>query len=479
MRRVTELKLSKEGHQRLVKQILGDETYALRARRESAGLTVEAAADSAVLEKLGSDPVFFATLILGLQHAPYQKDFLNTTSKRVVLRWPRQSGKSRSLAAYSIWFAATHPATNTLIVAPSWRQSSYLHGIIQGLLDASPRKIRRALIKKRTRTITQFRNESKIMALPNSAHLLRGFTTSLIILDEAAFFNNDEDMFLNILPPMLSTTGGTMVVSSTPWGRNTQFYRINNDPSWQILHVTWKEPAEAGIYTTEWSKEVEKIRETSPMTYQTEYEAEFTEDVDTWLTQDILAKSCNLNVEYMGLNDDAKGELYAGLDLAEVVDYCAFAVVRKNGRQIDLIHMHRFPLKEKIVSVLGYINILCQKWKSIGAVYVDNTKQGKYIINDMNEVGIPNPVGINFSTESKQEMAQILRERLTDGKLRLPFDRSLLNELNVEQYQLTKTGKIAFSHLSGTHDDRFWALALATYAATKEVLPQRPIVRSA
>jgi len=99
------------------------------------------------------------------------------------------------------------------------------------------------------------------------------------------------------------------------------------------------------------------------------------------------------------------------------------------------------------------------------------------LIDEMKEVGIQNPVGINFSTESKQEMAQILRERLSEGRLRIPFDRSLLNELNVEQYQLTKTGKIAFSHLSGTHDDRFWALALATYAATKEALPQRPIAR--
>jgi phage terminase large subunit-like protein len=479
MRRVAGLKLSAEGHQKLVEQILSDETYALRVRRESEGLTVEAAADGAVTERLGSDPVFFSTLILGLQHAPYQKEFLNTTSKRVVLRWPRQSGKSRSLAAYSIWFAAAHPATNTLIVAPSWRQSSNLHGTIQGLLDASPRKIRRALLAKRTRTITQFRNGSRIIALPNSANLLRGYTTSLIILDEAAFFNNDEDMFLNVLPPMLATTSGTMIVASTPWGRNTQFYRINNDPSWQILHVTWKEPAEAGIYTSEWVQEVEKIRETYPMTYQMEYEAEFTEDVDTWLTQDLLAKSCDLNVSYKDFGDDAKGEFYAGLDLAEVVDYSALAVVRRNGRQLDLIHMHRFPLKEPLVSVLGYVNILCQKWKSIGAVYVDNTKHGKYILHDMNQVGIPNPVGVNFSTDSKQEMAQIMRDRLADGKLRMPYDRSLLNELNVEQYQLTKTGKIAFSHLSGTHDDRFWALALATYAATKEVLPQRPIARSA
>ncbi len=186
-----------------------------------------------------------------------------------------------------------------------------------------------------------------------------------------------------------------------------------------------------------------------------------------------------MNIAYVGFDEDAKGEFYAGLDLAEVVDHSAFAVVRKKGKEIDLVHMHRFPLKEELGTVLGYIKILSQKWQSIGAVYVDNTKHGKYILSDMKEVGIPNPIGVNFSTDSKQEMAQIMRDRLADGKLRMPYDRSLLNELNVEQYQLTKTGKIAFSHLSGTHDDRFWALALATYAATKEVLPQRPIARSA
>jgi len=37
------------------------------------------------------------------------------------------------------------------------------------------------------------------------------------------------------------------------------------------------------------------------------------------------------------------------------------------------------------------------------------------------------------------------------------------------QYELTKTGKITYSHPEGTHNDRFWALAL--YAAEKEAPP--------
>ena len=69
------------------------------------------------------------------------------------------------------------------------------------------------------------------------------------------------------------------------------------------------------------------------------------------------------------------------------------------------------------------------------------------------------------------EMAQLLKQRLQEGVLRIPYDRSLLDELNTEKYELTKIGKITYSHPEGTHDDRFWALALAIYAAEKEAPP--------
>ena len=73
----------------------------------------------------------------------------------------------------------------------------------------------------------------------------------------------------------------------------------------------------------------------------------------------------------------------------------------------------------------------------------------------------------------------VLYAVLQEGILRTPYDRDLLDELNVERYQLTKTGKIALDHPEGTHDDRFWALALAVYAAeTASPTPSRPIART-
>ena len=76
------------------------------------------------------------------------------------------------------------------------------------------------------------------------------------------------------------------------------------------------------------------------------------------------------------------------------------------------------------------------------------------------------------------EMAHLLKQHMAEGTLRIPYDRELLDELNIEQYELTKTGKIIYSHPEGTHDDRFWALALAIYSDEQIQPKSKPIGRT-
>ena len=65
---------------------------------------------------------------------------------------------------------------------------------------------------------------------------------------------------------------------------------------------------------------------------------------------------------------------------------------------------------------------------------------------------------------------------MTEKRLHIPYDSQLIAELNTERYELTKDGKIRFSHPEGTHDDRFWALALATYATRTQQTPKLWII---
>jgi hypothetical protein len=77
-----------------------------------------------LLEKTKDDPVAFGRRFLGFQALPYQERVLTDKSKRIAVRMSRQAGKTTTIAVRGIWFAATHPRTLSLIVAPSLRQSN-------------------------------------------------------------------------------------------------------------------------------------------------------------------------------------------------------------------------------------------------------------------------------------------------------------------------------------------------------------------
>ena len=109
-------------------------------------------------------------------------------------------------------------------------------------------------------------------------------------------------------------------------------------------------------------------------------------------------------------------------------------------------------------------------------VRVDSTNQD-YIVEDMKNSGIDNVEGVRFSLPRKEEMATLLKQRMVNSQFWYPYFTwskpcigEWVTELNVERFELRKDGSIALNHPSGTHDDVFWATALALYG-TVEMKP--------
>ena len=113
------------------------------------------------------DPVVFARDFFGFYAKDYQAAFLRDNSKRIVLRWSRQSGKTTALALRSIWFALRFSKTLTLIVAPTLRQSMIVSDRIQDFLWSLPEHVQSELVDRFQRTTIRFENGSRIVALPN------------------------------------------------------------------------------------------------------------------------------------------------------------------------------------------------------------------------------------------------------------------------------------------------------------------------
>ncbi|MEM2293176.1 MAG: terminase family protein [Nitrososphaerota archaeon] len=416
--------------------------------------------------ELPNDPVEFVIKLFNFKPTLYQEKLLRDNSKRIVVRMCRQAGKTTTIALRAIWFAVTHPRTLTLIVAPSLRQSMIMMDRVQNFLMTMPKEVRRNIIAKMQRTVIWFKNGSQIVALPCSVHLLRGYTAHQVLMDEANFFRDDETVIYNVVYPMLATTDGILIMSSTPWGKDSVFYRACNDPNYSKHVVTWREVVEAGLVKPEF---IEEMRRALPLErFQREFEAQFVEDVDSYFTQDLIAKCIDSELEYYDFESYPEGEFYVGVDFGKHYDYSVVAVVERIDDVLKLVHCHQFPLETSYASIIGYVKTICDRWKNVISVYADQTGVGEYIVEDMNNAGIPNVNGIVLTAQLKQEILGYMKQLMQNGKLFIPYDSDLITEINVEKFELSKSGQIKFSHPEGTHDDMLWALALAVYASKSQ-----------
>ena len=123
------------------------------------------------------------------------------------------------------------------------------------------------------------------------------------------------------------------------------------------------------------------------------------------------------------------------------------------------------PPETSYASVIGYIKLICDKLQRVEKVFADQTGVGEYIVEEMENAHIRAAIeGIMLSLPKKQEILGYMKNLMEQQALALYYDTDLFAEINVERFELTKTGQIQFSHPEGTHDDRLLALALAVYA---------------
>ena len=209
-------------------------------------------------------------------------------------------------------------------------------------------------------------------------------------------------------------------------------------------------------------------------------EADWAENENVWLTQALITQCIDHTLDYTGFETEVNGNFYAGLDLGKHQDPSVLAIVRRgNNKKSALSTYNVFPLETPYASIIGYVKTISDRWQTIQKILVDQSGVGDYITEDMTNTGLDNTEGVTFTQESKQEMAQWLKQSMTEKRLFIPYDSELIAELNLERYELTKDGKIKLSHPQGTHDDRFWALALAAYAARTQPSPKLWVISKA
>ena len=208
------------------------------------------------------------------------------------------------------------------------------------------------------------------------------------------------------------------------------------------------------------------------------------------------------DIEYLDPYTRQRGAFYLGVDLGKKRDNTVVAGIETLNNQLYLRLCHVFPLDTPYTTVIGFIHRLQTNWNTIKTIALDKTGVGEYIHEDMKNTGIRNLTGVTFTQQTKEAMAASLREQMRKATclkcgwtgtinpttpnthcpkgchtphhpqtltphLHIPYDPETLNQLNTPTYSLTKTGRLQLTHPENTHDDTFWAIALATHQTTQ------------
>ena len=195
--------------------------------------------------------------------------------------------------------ALYHLGSLILILAPAERQAKELFSKVAAAyrtlgLASLPTDSYRKLGLELT-------NRSRIEALPGTEKTVRGFSgADLLIVDEAA---RVADELYYAVRPMLAVSGGTMILLSTPFGRQGVFYEEwTGDRPWE----RYKVPASQCPRIPESFLE-EESEALGPWWFQQEYGCEFMDTVDQVFATEAVERAMRSDIKPLILGGGSSG----------------------------------------------------------------------------------------------------------------------------------------------------------------------------
>ncbi|MFZ5985527.1 MAG: terminase large subunit domain-containing protein [Bacillota bacterium] len=417
----------------------------------------------------------------------YQIDFLEKVyqNSRVVVVKSRRIGITYAAAVFSFVMAVIY-GKKILSIFPSLRQTIKFMEYIEVMwLNTNANvEFEKGFEVRNTKTELAFSNGGEIIALPNNPETVRGFGADWVIIDEAAHFQNINEIWNSVLPSI--SRGGNIVLISTPRGASGLFYEKYNSDDYEKLNIQWMDCPDFE------NKVIEEIKSDLPEDiFQQEYSCCFLQDEDSYfpfsLTTPCIGETENLRVEYSdkysisyGIDIGRKRDLTAiigvmRIDCVNEKD-CINKLLRKDKESESKFYVvHNEVLKKtEYEKQLAYISSLIEK-TSPKQVLIDQTGIGSMMAEILlKKYGNGRITPITFTMGNKNDMMVWLRKSFENRDIIIPNDDNLLNSLRSIKRENTATGiKYDINRNDSIgHADESIALAMALYSFKKKSEPR-------
>ena len=428
---------------------------------------------------------YFARNFLGVTAYPWQHMFwrkIETHTKRLVVCTPRQIGKSIGCAVFALKAALfnTFPAgvdnkTRVGIVSATDEQSKKLMDEIRRIMDVGDDHVEKITGGKHkhyftgqidnsqqaanNKTAITFKNGNTIVCLPPTKKI-KGHSFAYVFVDEAAFVEHD-DVFFEYIEPTVSQTNGYIIMTSTPNGQQGFFFDVFDPDDRRPTH----EYDRLWLHWTMINNEEHKQRikdkkkfyeETGrEKKFQQEYDALFTSQVGAYFDSQDVDNAISTEMRKL---DYYKGECTMGVDFGMVNSNTAITISAKEGDTIKLLYDHVYPPGQDMDLVQDILSLM-RKFGCVNVV-VDDCPEGHYLIQDMENRGVP-IIRMSFVRE-KIEKYSAFRANLRQGLIKFYRNDVLTSQMKgLQEIETPNTTRI--TKPSSGKDDLIDSFVMSCY----------------
>lgn len=345
--------------------------------------------------KCAEDPIYFIeryvkiiTLDKGfvsINLYPFQRQAIRdiNENRKVILKAGRQLGKTTMVVGYILWYILFNQDKFVAILANKAPTAREILSRIKIAYEALPLWIQQG-VKVWNKGDIELENNCRVMATSTASSAIRGFSISLLYLDEFAFVpsNIAEEFFTSVYPTISSGTSSKILISSTPNGMN-HFYKmwteaVEGHNGFKHIEANWRQVPGRD---QKWADEQRRVL--GDQKYYQEVETEFMGSSGTLISAaglKTLAFVTPLSKTESGIciyDQPIPGKSYmivADTSRGKGLDYSAFVVVDITQIPYKLVATY----KDNNISPLVYPSII----KRMGEYY-----NGAYALVEINDNG--------------------------------------------------------------------------------------------
>jgi hypothetical protein len=422
---------------------------------------------AAMGEPLTADERETFTQLTGREHEPLQRvdEFAAVIGRR--------GGKSRAMAVFATYIAGLCEHDTLvpgergvlLCVALDQRVATIVLNYAEALFKGSP--ILRQLIANRTADAIELTNGVSLEVRPASFRKLRGPTYIACIADELAYwytensYANPDIEVLNAVEPGLATTGGPLILASSPharrgvlWETYRTHYGAQGDALTLVAHGASKT-----FNSTLPQRVVDRALEKDRARGSAEYLAEFRTDVEGFVALEVVEACVG---DYREQQPAADNSYEAFVDPSGGSDDSfTLAISHRNYRNdcvvIDAVREVRPPFSPE--QVIGDFAALLKSYR------VSSVTGDRYAGEFPRELFRKHGISYELSTLTKSELFRDFLPLLNSVRVTLPRHDRLVAQIVSLERRVSAVGKETITHPPNGHDDLANAVAGAASAS--------------